>query len=182
VTSTRLVSGAALAAAILLTVAGCGRVERTPTGHPFRSAPVRPSDAPSADDGTGLEDPNQDGTTPDDSYPTLAPLPPTSVATAPPDSTAVACRGQPSSGQVISALRRDRNILPQGVTPRVLTGPLCAGSWQYTIIDVPDHDPLQVVTRGGASSLTVVIAGTYVCTPEVTGAAPSGIVSAAHCG
>ena len=67
------------------------------------------------------------------------------------------------------------------MTPQVLTGPLCAGSWQYTIMTVPDHDPLQVVTRGAASSLTVVTAGTYVCTPEVTGAAPSGIVSAAHC-
>jgi hypothetical protein len=172
VTSTRLVCGAALAAAILLTVAGCGRVERTPMGHPVRSAPARPTDSPSADDTT----------VPDESYPTLEPLPPTNVPTAPADTVAVACGGRPSASQVIAAVRRDRNLLPQGVTPQVLTGPLCAGSWQYTIMIIPQHDPLQVVTRGSASSLTVVIAGTYVCTPEVTGAAPRGIVSAAHCG
>jgi hypothetical protein len=170
VTSTKLVFGA-LAAAILLTVAGCGRVERTPMGHPVRSAPARPTDSPSADDTT----------IPDDSYPTLEPLPPTNVPTAPADTVAVACGGRPSASQVIAAVRRDRNLLPQGVTPQVLTGPLCAGSWQYTIMSIPEHDPLQVVTRGSASSLTVVIAGTYVCTPEVTGAAPRGIVSAAHC-
>jgi hypothetical protein len=172
VTSTKLVFGA-LAAAILLTVAGCGHVERTPMGHPARSAAARPtdSDSPSADDTT----------IPDDSYPTLEPLPPTNVPTAPADTVAVACGGRPSPSQVIAAVRRDRNLLPPGVTPQVLTGPLCAGSWQYTIMSIPDHDPLQVVTRGSASSLTVVIAGTYVCTPEVTGAAPSGIVSAAHC-
>jgi hypothetical protein len=172
VTSTRLVCGAALAAAILLTVAGCGRVERTPMGHPVRSAPARPTDSPSADDTT----------VPDESYPTLEPLPPTNVPTAPADTVAVACGGRPSASQVIAAVRRDRNLLPQGVTPQVLTGPLCAGSWQYTIMIIPQHDPLQVVTRGSASSLAVVIAGTYVCTPEVTGAAPRGIVSAAHCG
>jgi hypothetical protein len=174
VTSTKVVFGAALAAAILLTVAACGRVERTPMGHPVRSAPVRPTDSPSADD-TDTEEP-------DDSYPTLEPLPPTTAPTTPADTVAVACGGRPSASQVIAAVRRDRNLLPQGVTPQVLTGPLCAGSWQYTIISVPEHDPLQVVTRGSASSLTVVTAGTYVCIPEVTGAAPSGIVSAAHCG
>jgi hypothetical protein len=38
-----------------------------------------------------------------------------------------------------------------------------------------------VVTRGSAGALTVVTAGTYVCIPEVVGAAPAGIVSAAHC-
>ncbi len=170
-TSTKLVFGA-LAAAIVLTMAGCGHVERTPMGHPVRSAPARPTDSPSADDTTNPDD---------DSYPTEEPLPPTDVPTAAADTVAVACGGRPSASQVIAALRRDRNLLPPGVTPQVLTGPLCADSWQYTIMSVPDHDPLQVVTRGSASSLTVVIAGTYVCTPEVTGAAPSGIVSAAHC-
>jgi hypothetical protein len=172
VTSTKLVFGA-LAAVILLTAAGCGRVERTPMPHPVRSAPARPTGSPSSDDTTVPDD--------NDPYPTEEPLPPTEVPTAPADTVAVACGGRPSASQVIAAVRRDRNLLPQGVTPQVLTGPLCAGSWQYTIMSVPERDPLQVVTRGAASSLTVVIAGTYVCTPEVTGAAPSGIVSAAHC-
>lgn len=171
-TSITKLFGAALAVTVMIT-AGCGRVERTPIGHAIHSAPVRPSDSPSADGTAG----------PDDSYPTAEPFTPTTApaTTAPPDTTAVACGGQPSASQVIAAVRRDRDLLPSGVTPRVLTGPLCAGSWQYTIMDVPNHDPLQVVTRGAATSLAVVTAGTYVCTPEVTGAAPGGIVSAAHC-
>ena len=175
-TSTMLVFGAARAAVTLLTVAGCGRVERTPIGHPVRPAPASPTGLPSAADTTVPDEVTEE------SYPTLEPPVPTSVPTAPPANTvAVACGGRPSASQVIAAVRRDRNLIPPGVTPQVLTGPLCAGSWQYTIMTVPDHDPLQVVTRGAASSLTVVTAGTYVCTPEVTGAAPSGIVSAAHC-
>jgi hypothetical protein len=104
---------------------------------------------------------------------------PTAVPTS--DASASACAGRPGGNQVIEALRRERNLLPAGVTPRVTTGPLCAGAWQYTVLDVPNRDPLQVVTRGGSDSLTVVTAGTYVCTPEVIGVAPSGIVSAAHC-
>ncbi len=177
-TSITKLFGAALAVTVVvMSMAGCGRDERTPIGHAIRSAPVR-SGSPSADDTAG----------PDGSYPTAEPFAPTTapvptapVPTAPPDTTAVACGGQPSASQVIAAVRRDRNLLPSGVTPRVLTGPLCAGSWQYTIMDVPNRDPLQVVTRGAATSLAVVTAGTYVCTPEVTGAAPGGIISAAHC-
>jgi hypothetical protein len=72
-------------------------------------------------------------------------------------------------------------VLPSGVTPKIVTGPLCAGSWQYTVMNVPGREALQVVTRGSGGALTVVTAGTYVCIPEVVGAAPAGIVSAAHC-
>jgi hypothetical protein len=82
---------------------------------------------------------------------------------------------------VIAALRRDRNLLPPGATPKIVTGPLCAGSWQYTVMNIPGREALQVVTRDSAGALTVVTAGTYVCIPEVVGAAPDGIVSAAHC-
>jgi hypothetical protein len=183
VTSIAKLCGVVLAAAVVTTTAGCGHVERTPIGHPLRSATARPGPSTSSSDEATPDDGTSDQSTPDDSDPTDEPsFPgPAPTPTAPPDTTAVSCGGRPSGGQVIAALRRDRNLLPAGVTPRVLAGPLCAGSWQYTVMDVPDHDPLQVVTKGAASSLTVVTAGTYVCTPEVTGAAPSGIVSAAHC-
>jgi hypothetical protein len=163
-----------IAFAATAVMAGCGRVERTPiAGHPGPSVPARPNGSGSPDD-TSI---------PDDTFPTTDPVDPTAVptATAPPDTVAVPCAGRPSGSQVISVVRRDRRLLPAGVTPTVVTGPLCAGDWQYTIIAVPDHDRLQVITRGGPSSLAVVVAGTYVCTPAVTGAAPTGIVSAAHC-
>jgi hypothetical protein len=93
----------------------------------------------------------------------------------------VSCAGSPSVSQVVAALRRDRDILPAGVKPTATTGPLCATTWQYTVLALPDRDPLQVVTRGSGGSLTVVTAGTYVCSPAVTGAAPPGILTAAHC-
>jgi hypothetical protein len=82
---------------------------------------------------------------------------------------------------VITALRRDPDLRPPSTSPRVVAGPVCAGSWQYTLLDFPGQGRLQVVSRGGADSLTIVTAGTYVCTPEVKGAAPAGIVAAAHC-
>jgi hypothetical protein len=169
----RLSGVAMLVAAVVATGAGCGRVERIPTAvNPARSVSAHPEVSASP----------EDTTTPDDFYPTAEPTtPPFAAPTAAPESTTVACAGHPDAAQVIAALRRDRNLIAAGMTPRAVTGPLCAGSWQYTVLNVPDHEPLQVVTRGTGSSLTVVTAGTYVCTPEVTGAAPTGIVSAARC-
>jgi hypothetical protein len=166
--------GAVLLAAVVVTAAGCGRVERVPFGAvPGGSA--RPSDA--------FESASAEPSIPDDGFPTDDPPLPTGLPspTAPPETLALPCGGRPTGSQVISALRRDRNLLPAGVTPRVVTGPLCAGTWQYTVVVVPDHDPLQVVTRGAPTGLSVVNAGTDVCTSTVTGAAPSGIVAAAGC-
>jgi len=161
--------GTVLVITLVAAMTGCGRVERTPIGtRPTRSAPA-PSDS-------GWPDPTS---APDDGYPTANPGYPTELPTptAPPDTVAVSCAGKPTGGQVIAALRRDRNLLPAGVTPVVVTGPLCAGTWQYTVLSVPDHDALQVVTRGAAASLTVVTAGTYVCTPAVTMAVTATLAS-----
>jgi hypothetical protein len=165
---TRLLA-AVLLAAVVVTAGGCGRVQRVPFGNvPTGSAGPSASAEPSnPDDGFPTDDPP---------LPTAPPSP-----TAPPETLALPCGGRPTASQVIAALRRDRNLLPSGLNPTVVTGPLCAGTWQYTVVAVPDHDPLQVVTRGAATSLTVVNAGTNVCISTVTGAAPSGIVAAAGC-
>jgi hypothetical protein len=163
----------ALSAMTLLLAAavGCGRVERLPS-RAHAAGPTPPGTEASA---------SRDGDTPAP-YPfTPAPVVPTPTVLALPETTTSACAGRPSISQVIAALRRDRDLLPANVTPRATTGPLCAGPWQYTVIDVSGHDPLQVVTRGSVDSLTVVTAGTYVCTPEVAGTAPPGILAAAHC-
>lgn len=168
-----------LAALGLLAVAlpaGCGHVTHTPLGAPATSAaataPATPTGSPSTVDGVA---PPPDRAPPPPTLPGLPALPPPSAA------TAAACPGRPEAAQITAALRKQPNLLPAGVTPTVATGPLCAGSWQYTVYAVPGFDRLQVVTKGSPTSLTVVTAGTDVCTPDVTDNAPAGIVAAAHC-
>jgi hypothetical protein len=99
----------------------------------------------------------------------------------PTDTVATPCTGGPTGSQVVAALRHNGTLLPAGVTPTVAQAPVCAGSWQYTVLAVPGLDQLDVVTKGRPAALTVVTAGTDVCTPDVTNAAPAGILSAAHC-
>jgi hypothetical protein len=96
-----------------------------------------------------------------------------------PEVSAVACAGYPSAERIISLLRGASMISSTRVTVR--TGPLCAGSWQYTVIAVAGREPLQVLTKGVPESLTLVTAGTDVCTPEVRAAAPAGILTLTHC-
>ncbi|MGC9667134.1 hypothetical protein ACNTMW_11330 [Planosporangium sp. 12N6] len=183
----RTLTGALLVVtAMLLAAAGCGRVERVPAPYGSRSAPPGAASASPDDEawpGTGTDpgdgpSPGADPSAgPDDP---AAGLPGSGYPTPTPGATAVPCAGQPGVDQVIAALRRNGGVRPPGTTPRVVTAPVCAGSWQYTVLDFPGQGMLQVVTRGG-DPLTVVTAGTFVCTPEVKGAAPAGIVAAAHC-
>jgi hypothetical protein len=164
---------ALLVTAVVVTLAGCGRVAPLPGPYPGRSL-ARPGLSASPGDGASAEPDGPSAGTPE-------PAGPTPTAGALPDAGASACAGRPSVGQVTTALRQDRNLRSSSGTPRVVTGPLCTGSWQYTVLDFPGNGVLQVVTRGSGDSLTVVTAGTYVCIPEVVGGAPAGIVSAAHC-
>jgi hypothetical protein len=116
---------------------------------------------------------------------TQPPLPPLRTGTPSPtgfgEVLAVPCAGRPTPDQVLAAVRRNSNLLPSGVRATVQTGPVCAGTWQYTVIAVPDREPLQVVTRGAPTSLTLVTAGTDVCTVTVRTSAPPGIMTVAHC-
>jgi predicted small lipoprotein YifL len=163
-----LIATAALAT-IAVATAGCGRVEPLPRPHAGPSTLPAPAVSPSDE-------------APEDTYPTNSEPPyPGLTTAAPADASAAPCIGRPSAAQVIAALRRDPDLRPPSTNPRVVAGPVCAGSWQYTLLDFPGQGRLQVVSRGGADSLTIVTAGTYVCTPEVKGAAPAGIVAAAHC-
>lgn len=102
---------------------------------------------------------------------------PTSTADS---SVAVSCDGRPDGNQVLSLLQAE-DVLPDGTEATIADGPLCAGDWQLTVVRVPDLDPLQVITSGPADDLTLVTAGTEVCTIEVLVHAPPGIRSAAGC-
>lgn len=114
-------------------------------------------------------------TAPTASAPTLRPTPSTPPTPTFGEFTAVDCAGRPSGSQVINFLRRTSGLLPSGVRITVATGPLCAGDWQYTVLQVPDREPLQVVSKGAPSALKLVTAGTNVCNAEVRATAPYGI-------
>jgi hypothetical protein len=111
-------------------------------------------------------------------------LPPSIQPSSPglfPDTVTATCGGRPTSEQVIALVRRTSSILPSSGTVTTLSGPLCAGSWQYTVLQVPEREPLQVVTKGAPTSLALVTAGTDICTVEVRSYAPPGIRLAARC-
>jgi hypothetical protein len=97
-----------------------------------------------------------------------------------PEGSAVTCAGQPGVDRVI-ALLRARGIIDATTTATARLGPLCAGTWQYTVLAVPQREPLQVVSQGPPTALVLVTAGTDVCSPEVRAQAPPGIITAAHC-
>jgi hypothetical protein len=90
---------------------------------------------------------------------------------------AVRCAGTggPSGAQVIALLHRSPALLSASAHATVATGPLCADDWQYTIVQVPDREPLQVVSRGRPGSLKLVTAGTDVCSIPVRTEAPPSI-------
>ncbi|MFG3706901.1 hypothetical protein ACGF7U_19535 [Micromonospora sp. NPDC047670] len=146
-----------------LPVTGCGTPpelrQAAPTVAPTRAAvppPVgTPSPAPTLPPATG---------------PTGAGTP-----TADPGLVAVPCPGGPSGKRVIDLVRGRGGVLPDGARVRVRTGPLCAGGWHYTMLDVTGHEALQVVTEGRPGAPRLVTAGTDVCTAEVRAAGPPGI-------
>jgi hypothetical protein len=118
---------------------------------------------------------------------TQPPLPVRPTRTASPSPSGFAetyvqpCAGRPSAEQVIAVVRRQPALLPAGSAVVVRTGPLCAGIWQYTVLGVTNHEPMQVVTRGAPQSLVFVTAGTDVCTVEVRANAPLAILTTANC-
>jgi hypothetical protein len=123
--------------------------------------------------------------------PTGAPVTPTGPPTTPPplspspsgfpETYAVSCGGEPSGERIVRLLRRRAGLLPSGVRATVDTGPLCSGTWQYTVVVVPGREPLAVVTRTESGTLRLVTAGTNVCSIPVRTEAPIGIRTAAAC-
>lgn len=116
--------------------------------------------------------------------PTLPPPTPVSAGSPAPtfgEAYAVSCAGHPSGDAVIALLRRTPGLLSHDARVTVRTGPLCAGTWQYTVVAVAGRDPLAAVTRGRPEALRLVTAGTDVCSIPVRTGAPAGIRDAAAC-
>jgi hypothetical protein len=163
----RVARAVAVAALITGLSAGCTKPPTTdiarPSPGPSRTAGATPGPGPER------EPTNQ---------------PPTRTASAAPtfgEQQAVSCAGYPSGDQVIAFLRRTLGQLPSNVPVTVHTGPLCSGTWQYTVLTVPNQDPLQVVTRGQPTALQLVTAGTDVCSVSVRATAPAGIRAVTKC-
>jgi hypothetical protein len=95
------------------------------------------------------------------------------------EGVAVSCAGRPAAAAVLALLTTNGVLTStSGVTVNV--GPLCAGTWQYTVLTVTGREPLQVITEGAPDALRLVAAGTEVCSTVGT-QAPAGILSVAHC-
>lgn len=163
-----LVGSALLSAALLTALAGCDR-SASVDANPLATSPP-PSGRAAAT------------TRPPGTSPPRPPSPPGGRTT--PvfiEATAVSCAGYPTGEQIVTLLRRTAGVLPSGAAVTIRMGPLCAGTWQYTVVVVPAHDPLQVVTKGAPSALELVTAGTDVCTPSVKASAPPGIRALTQC-
>lgn len=161
----RLIPAAALLLTLVaaVTAAGCGKPPD------LRPQPGVPVPSPSAQ--------------PTGRSPIALPSASASVSAAPTfsENYYVACLGSPSGDQVVAALRAKTKLLPRTGTVTATTGPLCSGSWQYTIVQAAGREPLVVVTKGAPTALQVVTAGTDVCTVTVRAQAPPGLLSAARC-
>jgi hypothetical protein len=161
---------ALLPVAFLLALAGCVRE----SGSGSSLLPTRPASA------------SPEATEPSTAPPLRAPTSRPSVTASPSPSAfaeglVVACNGRPSAEQVIALVRKQPSLLPANASVSAKTGPLCSGTWQYTVLAVGDREPLQVVTRGAPQSLTFVTAGTNVCTVDVRTGAPVALLSVANC-
>lgn len=122
--------------------------------------------------------------TPTPVLPTAVPTEPSATGSPAPtfgEADAVSCAGHPSGDAVITVLRRTPGLLSANARVTVRTGPLCAGTWQYTVVAVAGRDPLVAVTRGRPAALRLVTAGTDVCSIPVRTEAPLGIRYAAAC-
>jgi hypothetical protein len=156
----------ALAATVLLS--GCGK---PPELIPRPQVPVPTTTAAPASPASTLPP----GFTPPPTRPTPAATPSFD------ENFAVACRDHPDASVVIALVRRSGSLPTGGSGVTASSGPLCAGTWQYTVLTVPGKEPLQVVTEGRPDALRLVTAGTDVCTVDVRAVAPIGIRQAANC-
>jgi hypothetical protein len=160
--SARLVALLVPLAAVLL--AGCGPPPDPPDPDPPPPPPATPTGTVPVSPGPAFPG----GGGPGDTSPGFG------------ENVAVGCADEPGDGELLDLLRGE-DLLGANTDANVVDGPLCAGTWQYAVVSVPNRDPLRVVTRGEPDDLELVTAGTDVCIPEVRIQAPIGIRNAAGC-
>jgi hypothetical protein len=153
---------ASMTAFVLSALAGCG-VPPDLAPSPGTQVPI-PSAAPQA------SGPYPPGFTPRPTGPV--------VSTTPfPEYTSVSCNGKPTGDQVVALVKQKTAISPS----KPITQPVCAGSWHFTVLEVPNREPLQVLSKTDATGMQLMAVGTDVCTVDVRRQAPTGILLAASC-
>jgi hypothetical protein len=180
-----------LVAVATVLVSACGEPpEQLPTSPPY----VAPSSArPSGGRPAGLPPagtpppvvtapaptlPDANPALPPYAYPTGTTTPATTVSPTPTPSHAAKCPGTPTKAQIL-ALINGKPGIPNAVL-RVETGPYCSGAWSFTTVEITGQDddeldPLMVLTTGKDSALTLVAAGSEVCSDRTQHDAPPGI-------
>jgi hypothetical protein len=110
--------------------------------------------------------------------PTTATTAPVTKSPTPTPSHAAKCRTAPTGPQVLAVLKKTPGIPSDPL--RIDEGPFCSGDWSFTTVEIigknaDDVEPLLVVATGKGTTLTVVAAGSDVCTGPVQSGAPPGI-------
>jgi hypothetical protein len=172
--STRLIPLLAGAVALL---SGCGEPPQPlPTSPPYvtSQAQIPPGQVPTAALPTGLP-PAYPGYPAPTTTATNAPL---TKSPTPTPSHAAKCRTAPTGPQVLALIKGKPGIPNDPL--RIDEGPFCAGDWSFTTVEITgknadDVEPLLVVATGKGTTLTLVAAGSDVCTGPVQTGAPAGI-------
>ncbi|WP_153040583.1 hypothetical protein [Actinoplanes sp. TFC3] len=114
--------------------------------------------------------------TPPATQPTTTPTTPVTPTT-PGPSTAPRCTSTgPTPKQLIAVVEGTAGIPDDPL--KVTKGPFCSGTWQFSIMQIADEsadEQLFVVTTGKPEALTLIEAGTDVCSAKVQSDAPPGI-------
>jgi hypothetical protein len=104
----------------------------------------------------------------------------TNLATRSPTPTpahAAKCTGQPTGAQILTLIKGEDGV--PGDPLSIYQGPFCSGVWSFATVEVTgknedEVEPLMVIATGKGNTLTLVAAGSEVCTdPVQTGAPPS---------
>jgi hypothetical protein len=109
---------------------------------------------------------------------TATTTPATTVSPTPTPSHAPRCTGAPTGAQILALIKGKPGI--PNTTLQVNSGPYCSGTWSFTTVEKAGSgsdqlEPLMVVATGKDTTLTLVAAGSEVCTDQVQTTAPPGI-------
>jgi hypothetical protein len=189
---TRLIPLGALSLGALALASACGEPPQPqPTSPPYvnvSAAPISlgPSQLPGLPIGTIQPTPAATPTLGGGTYPTYpaytAPAatttPATTVSPTPTPSHAPRCTGSPTGPAILTLIKGKPGI--PSTTLQVDSGPYCSGDWSFATVEKAganedELEPLMVVATGKDATLTLVAAGSEVCTDQVQTTAPPGI-------
>jgi hypothetical protein len=171
-----------LLAGLLVLLSACGEPPQAlPTAPPYvpaSAASVAPvTEIPPAPTVATLP-PVPTATLPPPIYTTVPATVPTTTSPTPTPAHAPACLGEPTGVQILAKLKSREGVPTKPL--KVDQGPFCSGDWSFTTVEIDgqnedDLEPLMVLATGKGATLTVLAAGSDVCSNRVQTEAPAGI-------